>query len=85
MDHTEIVAAIRKQNWKLGGALCMNEPEAETMVFDLVQWAAKTVHERCVAVAEEAASRLGTSNIGVHEARGAVRVISALRNVDYTV
>ena len=84
-DHTEVVAAIRRQNWKLGGALSVDAPEAETMVFDLIQEAAKLVHARCVAAAEDAASRFGTSNIGVHETRGADRVVSALKTVNYTV
>lgn len=70
-DHTEVVEAIRAQNWKMGGALVMDTPEAETMVFNLMQEAAKTIHERCLVAAEHAASK------GVSTAY----VIEAVRNI----
>lgn len=81
-DHTEVVAEIRAQNWKLGGALTVDVPDAETAVFDLLQEAAKLIHERCIVAAEQAINdRIGTSNVGVHEARGAEIVLNAIRNI----
>lgn len=81
-DHTEVVREIRAQNWKVGGALVVDVPEAETAVFDLLQEAAALIHERCLAAAEQAiAERIGTSNIGIHEARGAEIVLNAIRNI----
>lgn len=54
IDHVEVVTAIRRQNWKIGGALCMDTPEAETAVFNLIQLAAQIIHRRCVDAADAA-------------------------------
>lgn len=69
-DHTEVVKAIRQQNWKLGGALCVDVPEAESAVFDLAQDAARVMHERCLDAAEKAA-KYGNASM----------VVDAIRNV----
>lgn len=69
-DHTAVVKSIREQNWKLGGALTVDVPEAETAVFDLMQEAARVMHERCLEAAEKAA-KYGNASM----------VVDAIRNV----
>lgn len=73
-DHTEVVSAIRAQNWKLGGSLTVDIPEAETAVFDLMQDAARVMHERCLEAAEKAAKHGNAS-----------MVVDAIRNVHLEV
>jgi len=75
IDHTDVVKAIRAQNWKLGGALVVDVPKAETMVFNLMQEAAKIIHERCLVAAENAVS----------QGRSREMVIEAVRNISVAV
>lgn len=63
VDHTEVVAMIRKQNWKNGGALCVDTSEAEEAVYALVQSAAKIVHARCLEAAEKAAESFSADRV----------------------
>jgi hypothetical protein len=76
-DHTEVVKAIRAQNWKLGGALTMDIPEAETMVYDLIHEATALMHARCVAAAEEELRRIGSGSGGM--------IVAAVKNVSTLV
>jgi hypothetical protein len=52
MDARDIVRAITKQNWKHGGALTMDLPEAEALVETVISKAKREAYEDAARIAE---------------------------------